>query len=69
MTNGTDRLVSMPEVRHIAGLSRPEIYRRMKRPVMAGGFPVPVKVGRRSLWRLSELMAWIDAQARLQPAA
>lgn len=66
MTLEPDRLVSMPEVLHIAGLFRPEIYRRIKRPLAQGSFPPPVKVGRRSLWRAAELRAWL---AGLTPAA
>lgn len=54
-----DRLLPLPEVQNLTNLSRPEIYRRVKRPVADGGLPPPVKVGRRSMWRMSEIQNWI----------
>ncbi|MDR3474340.1 MAG: AlpA family phage regulatory protein [Devosia sp.] len=56
-TNATElRLVRLPEVVTMLGLSRPTIYRMIK----AGKLPKPVKQGRTSSWRLTDLSAYIN---------
>jgi prophage regulatory protein len=54
-----DRLLRLPNVIAITGMSRSELYRRMA----AGTFPMPVKLGiRMSAWPAGEVMSWIEAQ-------
>lgn len=52
-----DRLIKMPEVRRITGLSVSEIYRRVER----GQFPKQIRVGPKSVaWVEREIFAWVD---------
>ena len=60
-----DCLIPLSNLQQIVGLSRSEIYRRCNRPLADGGLPRPVKVGRRSLWRMSDVQDWM---AHLEPA-
>ncbi|WP_121120005.1 helix-turn-helix transcriptional regulator [Croceibacterium ferulae] len=54
-----DRIVRMPECVTLAGVSKATIYRKMA----AGTFPSNRKLGVRCAgWRLSEILAWVDAQ-------
>lgn len=51
-----ERLVRLPEVLRLTGLSRTAVY---KKP----DFPRPIKLGpRASAWRLSAVEAWIRAR-------
>ena len=59
---GKDRLLRMPEVMQIVGVSDKTIYRLMKQ----GLFPRSVRIGPNSVaWRENDIMAWI---AGLPPA-
>ena len=50
------RLLRLPEVTEITGLSKATIYRRLA----AGEFPAPVKVGPKSIrFRADDVEAWI----------
>ncbi len=51
-----DRLLRLPEVEFLSGLKKTSIYQR------ADGFPAPVKVGRATAWRESEVNAWIASR-------
>lgn len=51
-----DRLLRLPEVEFLSGLKKTSIYQR------ADGFPAPVKVGRATAWRESEVNAWITSR-------
>ncbi|WP_045736768.1 AlpA family phage regulatory protein [Xanthomonas sp. MUS 060] len=51
-----EELASLPRVMKITGIAKSSIYNRMR----AGTFPKPVKVGRRALWPVSRLHAWVD---------
>jgi prophage regulatory protein len=51
----TDKLLTLSAVREIIPLSRSTIYTQVGR----GEFPEPKKVGKRSLWRSSDIQAWI----------
>lgn len=54
------QLIALPEVRNLTSLSKTVIYALMKE----GRFPRPVRISpRRVAWRLSEVRAWILAQA------
>lgn len=48
--------------RGITGFSAKHIYHLINE----GKFPAPVKIGRASLWRLSDINSWLDSHA--QPA-
>lgn len=53
------RLVRLPEVSHVVGLSRSTIYGMVHR----GTFPAPKKLGGRSVaWLQSEIESWITAK-------
>lgn len=53
----TRRLIRLPEVRQRVGLSRSEIYRRIRR----NAFPSPVRLGpQSSAWDSAEIDRWID---------
>ena len=48
------------ELKQIIPLSRSTIWRKVK----AGEFPMPLALGKAAVgWRLSEVRAWIEAQA------
>ena len=54
---GTRRLLRLPEVRQRVGLSRTEIYRRIKRNT----FPSPVRLGPQSrAWDSAAIDRWIE---------
>ncbi len=44
----------------MTGMGSTWIYEQIK----TGAFPAPIKIGRRSLWVLSELDAWVRDQIR-----
>ena len=53
------RLLRLPEVLRATGLSRSNLYRKVK----VGEFPSPVQLGERAVgWRESEVFAWIDGR-------
>ncbi|MFM9889894.1 MAG: helix-turn-helix transcriptional regulator [Rickettsiales bacterium] len=55
----TDRLLRLPEVIRITGLSRATIYRLMK----AGVFPTQVKLTTQAVgWRLSQVHEWLASR-------
>lgn len=59
MTEQTQRrILRLPDVRQLVGLSRSSIYAR----IQAGTFPSPIKMGHSSGWIEAEVQAWIDAQ-------
>ena len=57
-----DRILRIPEIVEITGLSRTTIWRRVK----SGDFPAPVRLGSlatRSVgWRESEIKQWLDSR-------
>lgn len=54
-----DRLVDMSTLTKMLQRSRASIYRDIGR----SEFPGPLKLGRSSRWRVSEIMAHIDARS------
>lgn len=46
--------------RGITGFSAKHIYHLINE----GKFPAPVKIGRASLWRLSEINSWLDSHTQ-----
>ena len=62
---GVTMLIRLNEVRGRTGLSRSEIYRRIRE----GGFPKPVKLGEKaSAWVLAEIEAWVAARIAARDA-
>ena len=58
--SGQQRTVTVKAAtRGITGFSAKHIYHLINQ----GNFPKPVKIGRASLWRLSEINGWLDSHA------
>ncbi len=55
MTND-DRLIRLPEVIRLIGVSRPTVYRLIQN----GEFPKPIKQGRTSAWPSREVSSYLD---------
>lgn len=56
---GEPQLVRLPTVLQLVGLSRAEIYRRIKE----GSFPAPVPIGERAVaFNLPEVRSWVRAR-------
>lgn len=52
-----DRFLRLDEVRHVTGLGRNTIYRRIRE----GTFPKQVRIGPNSVaWRQSEISRWMS---------
>ena len=51
----SERLIRLPEVIVITGLSRTQVYEK----VNTGELPAPIKDGRSSRWVLSEVQAYV----------
>ncbi|HEY3599724.1 MAG TPA: AlpA family transcriptional regulator [Paraburkholderia sp.] len=56
--NAQRRIIRLPEVCNMVGLSRSVIYVRIKEKK----FPAPIKLGYSSGWIESEVQAWIERQ-------
>ncbi len=60
-TNPIERILRLPEVKTLTGLSRSSIYAYIK----AGNFPKNLSLGERSVgWYESEVMEWIASRPR-----
>jgi prophage regulatory protein len=58
-TDAEDRLIRLPEVLQLSGLSRSAVYQKIR----DGDFPQQVKTSTRSsAWVLSEVIAWKNAR-------
>lgn len=56
--SGQQRTVTArPASSGITGFSAKHIYHLIK----SGQFPTPIKIGRASLWRVSDVNAWLDS--------
>ena len=64
MIENMERMLRLPEILEITGVSTATIWRW----VNSGDFPAPVKLGglrTRSIgWRLSEVQEWLDTRPR-----
>lgn len=58
-TTNEDRLIDMKYITHYTGMTDKWFYLLIKQ----GKFPKPIKLGRTSRWKISELLAWLDEQA------
>lgn len=60
-TKRSDRLIRLPEVKSLTGLSRSSIYSG----VAAGTFPAPIKIGARAVaWSHAATQRWIHERIR-----
>lgn len=58
------KLIRLPEVCNLTGLSRSSLYRAIK----SRDFPGAVRLGERSVaWRLEDIEKWIDKRPDLPP--
>ena len=65
MTIADSRLIRLPEVLRLTGLSRSTLYRKIK----LQQFPEPIQLGLRSVaWRASDILAWIDTRPLVSQA-
>ncbi len=53
-----DRMLRIDDVMDMVGMRMSKVYRLVRQ----GKFPRQVKVGRQSLWRLSDVQNWIASQ-------
>ena len=53
-----DQFVNMAFITHLTGLTDTWFYKLIK----DGEFPAPIKFGRSSRWRQSEVEAWLQAR-------
>ncbi|GAA5107521.1 hypothetical protein GCM10023211_08730 [Orbus sasakiae] len=59
MTEATeDKLIDMKYISAYTGMTDKWFYALIKQ----GRFPKPIKLGRTSRWKLSELLRWIEEQ-------
>lgn len=56
------RLIPLSDVMALTGMSRATIYRAMKNSLR---FPVAVKIGARTAWRLDEVEEWMNNRPRM----
>lgn len=56
----SDILIRLPDVLARVRVSRPSLYRLIAR----GAAPAPIRLGRMSVWRASEIDAWIAGLGR-----
>ena len=65
-SNDDCRLITSKEVRSLLGnISAMGLWRYTNDPKL--GFPQPIKIGARNLWRARELRDWIDQMAAKGP--
>lgn len=63
------KLIRLPAVCELVGLSKTSIYAAMAKG-SGQGFPVPVRIGCRAVaWREHEVMAWIESRAKTKEGA
>lgn len=62
---GVTKLLSLPAVACLTGMSRSSIYVWMDK----GTFPKPLKVGSRRRWLASDVEAWVDSHTKHGVAA
>lgn len=59
-----ERYLTLKEVRARYGISHGTVYGNIK----AGKFPAPLKFGKSSRWRMSELLNWEAGLSRMESA-
>ncbi len=53
-----EKLLRLGDVEKVVGFSKASIYKFMEDK----GFPRPIKIGKSSRWKLSEVLEWIERQ-------
>ncbi len=57
MDSDNFRLLRLPEVLRMCGISKSQLYRMVR----SGEFPAPVRISRRAVaWRGKDLLAWLE---------
>ena len=61
------QLIALPEVIRISGISKSEIFRRVKE----GKFPAPARIGdgRCTRWEMGEIQSWVRSRLDERGAA
>lgn len=58
-----DRLIRLPIVIGTTGLQKSTLYELMRKPLEAGGFPRPVRLGGRTVaWSENAVLTWVNAR-------
>ena len=60
MTASSERFLKPTQVAEMVGISRTYVYKL----IASEGFPLPVRIGTRSVWVEREVSAWMRKQAR-----
>lgn len=58
MPDKVEQFVKLPDVKTATSLSKTKLYALIK----DGDFPAPIKLGRSSVWLMSEVQDWMDKQ-------
>lgn len=63
------KLIRLPAVCELVGLSKTSIYAAMAKD-SGQGFPIPVRIGCRAVaWREHEVLSWIESRAKTKEGA
>lgn len=68
MPDKVEQFVKLPDIKTVTSLSKTKLYALIK----DGDFPAPIKLGRSSVWLMSEVQDWMEKQiavSRNQEAA
>jgi len=58
-----NRFIRLPEVESLTGLKKSTIYELMRKPLEAGGFPRPVRLGGRMVaWSENAVLTWVNVR-------
>ena len=60
-----DKLLRLRNVEEITGLQHSALYKL----IAAGRFPLPIKIGRASRWKASEIQRWINGLSAARSGA
>jgi prophage regulatory protein len=61
-----DRIIRLPELLRITGLSTASVYRK----IAENGFPRPVRLGKNAVgWRAQSVVSWLESLEEVDPTA